>query len=111
MDKNHRLSYSMFMDDDGILKPEFIEMFGEAWTYEDLKADRGAAAIALGRTLLKLLPYSIPFNMKDDLNLSEIADWMGANVHDAWQLTMRSGEACFIFARDVDAIHFKMAWT
>lgn len=112
VDKDFRLSYNMLMDDDGILKPELIDMFGDgAWTHEALKADRGLAAVALAHTLLKILPHTIPFNVSDGFSLTAIREWMRNNVHDAWILTIRKGETCFVFARDVDAIHFKMAWT
>ena len=56
------------------------------------------------------LPNRIPFS-NPNANLPEITDWMKDNVHDGWNVLILNGQTMMVFARDVDAINFKMAWT
>lgn len=110
LEEDKRLKWSYFLNEDGLLNPEVIERFGGGFTAEELATSRSMAASVLAVAIKSTLPHFIPYNVSD-FSISEISDWMRANAHDGWQVSMRNRESCIAFARWADALHFKLAFT
>lgn len=106
LDENKRLSWSYFFaDEDGMIRPEIVSKFGQGLSAEELKQNRGLAAVVIAKAISEVLPYNIPFRRECDLN--EIFDWMRENVHNGWQPRL----SCVSFACLKDALNFKLAFS
>lgn len=99
LEADKRVKYSLFLDSDGHVKPEISAR------YPGLNP-----SLVLSKAMVDALPNRIPFDNPNS-NLAEISEWMKENVHDGWNVLILNGQTCMVFARDTDAIHFKMAWT
>ena len=98
LEKDFRVKYSLFLDERGQLRPEIAKKYSKL-----------APDLALSKAMAVALPHHIPFTNPDG-KLTEISEWMKANVHDGWNILILGGQTTMVFARDVDAINFKMAW-
>lgn len=99
LDSDYRVQYSLFLDARGQLRPEIAKK------YSKLSSD-----LALSKAMAAALPNHIPFSNPDG-KLTEVREWMKENVHDGWNILILGDQTTMVFARDVDAINFKMAWT